>query len=48
MAKRVMDLLNDRNLREEAGLKGMQHVKENFLITRHVENWIDLSTELLT
>lgn len=48
MAERVMDLLNDRNLREEAGLKGMQHVKENFLITRHVENWIDLSTELLT
>jgi len=47
MAERVMDLLNNKNQREEMGAKAIQHVKENFLITRHIENWIDLCTELL-
>jgi len=37
-AKKVMDILSDKNLREEMGIKGRQHVKENFLITRLIED----------
>lgn len=47
-AKKIMDLLTDENLREEMGENARQHVKKNFLITRHVEDWIDLWAKLLT
>lgn len=46
MAERVMDLLSSRSLREEMGARAIQHVRENFLITRHIENWLDLCIEL--
>jgi len=46
-AKKVMDLLSDPTLREKMGEKGREHVKKNFLITRHIEDWIDLWTEIL-
>jgi len=46
-AERVMDLLSDKQMRDEMGIKGRQHVKENFLITRLIEDWIDLWAEML-
>jgi trehalose synthase len=48
MAERVLDLLSDRSLRERMGERATQHVKENFLITRHLEDWLDLAIELLS
>lgn len=45
-AKKVMDLLSDKHMRDEMGIKGRQHVKENFLITRLIEDWIGLWTEM--
>ncbi len=47
-AKKIMDLLSSRTLREKMGEKGKRHVKENFLITRHIEDWIDLWVEMLS
>ena len=47
-AKKVMDLLSDKSLRDEMGVKGKQRVKENFLITRLIEDWTDLWTEMLS
>jgi trehalose synthase len=48
VAKKVMDILCDRNLREKMGIRAKEHVRENFLNTRHIEDWIDTWTELLT
>lgn len=48
IAKKVMDLLSDKKLREEMGANGKQYVKENFLITRHIEDWVDVWTEMLS
>jgi trehalose synthase len=47
VAERVMDILSDRNLRERMGVNAKEHVKENFLNTRHIEDWIDIWSELL-
>lgn len=41
-AERILDFLGDDGLSEEMGKRGKQHVKENFLITRHLEDWMDL------
>ena len=46
-AKKVMDLLSDKSLRDEMGAKGRQRVKENFLIPRLIGDWIDLWVEIL-
>ena len=43
-----MDLLCSENLRGEMGIKGYQHVKEDFLIPRLMEDWIDLWIEILS
>jgi trehalose synthase len=48
VAKKVMDILCDRNLREKMGARAKEHVRENFLNTRHIEDWIDTWIELLT
>lgn len=48
MAEKVMDIINDEDLSDEMGKKGKRHVKENFLIIRHIKDWIDLWTEFLT
>lgn len=48
MAEKVMDLLGDKKLRDEMGARGKRHVKENFLITQHIEGWIDIWTEMLS
>jgi trehalose synthase len=39
-ATRVAQLLRDRKLRERMGESGYQHVKQNFLVTRHVKDYI--------
>ncbi len=47
-AKKVMDILSDKNMRKEMGRNAKRHVKENFLVTRHIEEWIDLWVEMLS
>jgi trehalose synthase len=39
-ANRIMQLLRDRKLRERIGEKGYQHVKQNFLVTRQVKDYL--------
>jgi trehalose synthase len=39
-ANQVSQLLRDRRLRERMGENGHEHVKENFLITRHMRDYI--------
>jgi trehalose synthase len=39
-ATRIAQLLGDRRLRERLGENGHQHVKQNFLVTRHVKDYI--------
>ncbi|HZX44886.1 MAG TPA: glycosyltransferase [Candidatus Nanoarchaeia archaeon] len=40
--KRGLQLLQDCRLRSRLGSQGHEHVKNNFLITRHLEDYIDL------
>ena len=37
---RIVQLLADRRLREKLGENGHQHVKQNFLLTRHVTDYL--------
>jgi trehalose synthase len=39
-ATRITQLLGDRKLRERLGENGYLHVKQNFLVTRHVKDYI--------
>jgi trehalose synthase len=39
-ANRAIELLSDSDLRQKLGENGRQHVKENFLITRHVKDYM--------
>jgi trehalose synthase len=39
-ASRIAQLLGDRRLRENLGENGYQHVKQNFLLTRHVKDYL--------
>lgn len=39
-AKRLAQLLGDRALRARLGENGYQHVKQNFLLTRHVKDYM--------
>jgi trehalose synthase len=39
-AKRLMQLLLDKKLRAKLGDNGYQHVKQNFLLTRHVKDYM--------
>jgi trehalose synthase len=39
-ATRITQLLGDRRLREKMGENGYQHVRQNFLVTRHVRDYI--------
>jgi trehalose synthase len=39
-ATRLAQLLGDRALRERLGQNGYQHVKQNFLLTRHVKDYL--------
>jgi len=39
-ANRLAQLLSDRRLRERLAENGHQHVRQNFLVTRHVKDYL--------
>lgn len=41
-AERMVQLLNDRELRNEMGNKARETVRKNFLLTRYLEQNLDL------
>jgi len=45
-AKRMAELINDRELRDEMGRKARETVRKNFLLTRYLEQYLDLFGEL--
>ena len=46
-SKSVLKLLGDEKLRQEMGRKGKEHVKNNFLITRLMLDWLGLFEKYL-
>ncbi len=48
VAKKVMDILSSETLRDEMGRRGRERVRKKFLITRHMEDWLDLWDSLLS
>ncbi|MBN2458735.1 glycosyltransferase [Candidatus Woesearchaeota archaeon] len=47
-AKKALRILQDPDLRARMGNAGHEHVKKNFLITRHLQDYIDLFNGLYT
>jgi trehalose synthase len=45
-AARTIDLLADPVGADAMGAQGMEHVRENFLATRELEDWLRLLAEL--
>jgi trehalose synthase len=45
-AKRIVQLVNDKELRDEMGHKARETVRKNFLLTRYLEQYLDLFVEL--
>ena len=45
-ARRIIDLLADPVGSEAMGIQGREHVRENFLCTRELEDWLSLFGEL--
>lgn len=45
-ASRVVQLLDDKKLQQRMGENGHQHVKQNFLLTRHVKDYMLLTLAL--
>lgn len=45
-AERVVQILRDPDLGKELGEAGRNHVRENFLITRLLRDWLNLLVEL--
>ncbi|MBO0695460.1 MAG: glycosyltransferase [Verrucomicrobia bacterium] len=45
-AERMVELINDKKLRNEMGGKARETVRKNFLLTRYVEQYLDLFGEL--
>lgn len=45
-AERVVELLQDAQLREQIGHQAQAHVRENFLITRHLLDYLNLMLDL--
>ncbi len=41
-AERIVQLLRDKQLREEMGRRGHETVRKNFLLTRYAEQYLDL------
>lgn len=41
-AKKIVLLLKHPNLRSQLGKNGIQHVKQNFLITRLMLDWLNI------
>lgn len=47
VAERTLEILSDENLRREMGRRGRERVEERFLITRHIEDWLDVWMKVL-
>jgi trehalose synthase len=45
-AKRIVQLVDDKKLRDEMGHKARETVRKNFLLTRYLEQYLDLFAEL--
>jgi trehalose synthase len=45
-AKRIVQLVDDKELRDEMGQKARETVRKNFLLTRYLEQYLDLFAEL--
>jgi trehalose synthase len=45
-AKRIVQLIEDKELRDELGSKAHETVRKNFLLTRYLEQYFDLFGEL--
>jgi len=45
-AKRMVELINDKKLRDEMGSKARESVRKNFLLTRYLEQYLDLFGQL--
>ncbi|MCI2426783.1 glycosyltransferase [Candidatus Acetothermia bacterium] len=43
-ASKILRLLHDRKLAADLGIAGYNHVRDNFLITRHLEDYLQLMT----
>ncbi|KXA92455.1 hypothetical protein AKJ64_03110 [candidate division MSBL1 archaeon SCGC-AAA259E17] len=46
-AKKVMDLLSDETLRKKMGQRGKERVRKKFLITRQIDDWLNLWMDFL-
>ncbi len=46
-ARKVTAILKDREMAEEMGRYGKEHVRENFLVTRLLGHWLSLFDELI-
>lgn len=42
IAEKTMNILSDEQLKDEMGKKGRERVRKKFLITRHIEDWLNL------
>lgn len=47
LAKRCEELIKNPGLREELGSQAKEHVRKNFLITRHLQDYINLANRFL-
>jgi trehalose synthase len=45
-ARRMVELINDKELRDEMGSKARETVRRNFLLTRYLEQYLDLFADL--
>lgn len=45
-AEKIITLLEDKELRERMGIKGKEHVRDNFLITRLIMDYLNLFSEI--
>jgi trehalose synthase len=41
-AERMVEVINDEELRDEMGRKARETVRKNFLLTRYLEQYLDL------
>lgn len=46
-AEKTVYLLQHRKQKEKMGKKGKEHILENFLITRHLKDYLELFTQLI-
>jgi trehalose synthase len=46
-AARIVQLLKDKKLRDEMGKRARETVRQKFLLTRYVEQYLDLFAEFL-